>query len=250
MKGEPPARIHLLPAKTAPVVCIIRRKPSRCFHVIKWNTSNDEFEHGSWFHGKLYPLRCDVSFDGQWMVYLAMGSDGRIWNGICNPPWLKTVCDAPNMGTWDGGGYWESENTLLLNNWEPDAEPLALPFRMDRNRFRWAGDPGVLFPRMERDGWRKVAPSVDLGWIWKPTSAHPTLRARYSEDPLEIEFALDEHPGLLDSTVEWATWDSLRQLVVARAGRVAKYRLEDFVYGRPLFEKDFETLAPPQPQEG
>jgi hypothetical protein len=249
MMTEHPARIHLLPAKASPVVCIIRRKPSKCFHIIKWNTSNDEFEHGSWFHGKLYPMRCDVSFDGQWMVYLAMGANGETWNGICNPPWLKTIWDAPNMGTWGGGGYWESEDKLLLTSWEPETVPPALPFQIAQNRSRYGGDPGVLFPRMERDGWRRVGPSVDLGWIWRPTSAHPTLRARYRGYPHEFEFGLDEHPGLLDPAVEWATWDSLGQLVVTRAGRILKYGLQALEDGRPSFERDFETLSPPRPQE-
>jgi hypothetical protein len=244
MKREQAARIHLLPAKTAPIVCIIRRKPSKCFHVIKWNTSNDEFEHGSWFHGKLYPLRCDVSFDGQWMVYLAMGADGKTWNGICKPPWLRTVCDAPNMGTYGGGGYWENQDKLLLASWQPATLPPALPFQMAPSRSRYGGDQGVLYPRLERDGWRRVGPSVDLGWIWRPTSAHPALRARYLGEHA-FQFALDEYSWLLGSDVEWATWDSLGQLVFTRAGRVAKYRLEDFVFGKPSFEQDLEALAPP-----
>jgi len=63
------ARIHLLPAKAAPYVLVIRRKPSKCFHIIRWNTQADTLEHDSWFHGKLYPKRCDISFDGQRLVH-------------------------------------------------------------------------------------------------------------------------------------------------------------------------------------
>jgi hypothetical protein len=268
VRREQPARIHLLPAKKAPIVCIIRRKPSKCFHVIKWNTSTDEMEHGSWFHGKLYPLRCDVSFDGQWMVYLAMGAGGNTWNGICNPPWLKTVCDAPNMGTWGGGGYWKRQDSLLMSSWEPKTAPPGLPFRIGPNRSRYGEDQGVLYPRLERDGWRRagefgeerrlanpkklmVVCENDPGWFWKPTSTHPTLRVYYRgylDHGYTFEFALDEHPGLLDRSVEWATWDSLGQLVFARAGRVARYGLEDFAYGRPSFEQDLEALAPPRPE--
>ncbi|MEM7773351.1 MAG: hypothetical protein AAF327_22955, partial [Cyanobacteria bacterium P01_A01_bin.37] len=79
MKPAQPARIHLLPAKRSPYVLVIRRKPSKCFHIIRWNTKTDRLEHGSWFNGKLYPKRCDISFDGQWMVYLAMGDSGNTW---------------------------------------------------------------------------------------------------------------------------------------------------------------------------
>jgi len=39
-------------------------------------------------------MRCDVSFDGKFMVYLAMGASSKTWNGICRLPWLTTVIDA------------------------------------------------------------------------------------------------------------------------------------------------------------
>lgn len=107
-KGTPasPARIHLLVAKEAPVVIVIRRKPSKCFDIIKWNTETDEMEHGSWFRGRIYEMRSDVSFDGQYMIYLAMGSGGDTWTGVCNPPYLKTLIDWENMGAWYGGGVY------------------------------------------------------------------------------------------------------------------------------------------------
>ena len=100
-----PARIHLLPAKEAPYVVVVRRKPSHTFHVIRINTRSGGIEHGSWFRGKLYAMRSDVSFDGQWMVYLAKGAKGKDWNGVCQVPFLKTVLEGENLGTWYGGGY-------------------------------------------------------------------------------------------------------------------------------------------------
>ena len=36
-----------------------------------------KYEQGAWFNGKLYARRCDVSFDGDWLVYLAMGGGGN-----------------------------------------------------------------------------------------------------------------------------------------------------------------------------
>jgi hypothetical protein len=63
MKSPPPARIHLLPAKAAPYVVVLRRKPTKWFHVLRWNTETDLIEHGSWFKGTLYSERADVSFE-------------------------------------------------------------------------------------------------------------------------------------------------------------------------------------------
>lgn len=56
----PPPRLHLLVARDAPKILIIRRGPSKVFHLIAWNTETDEFEQGSWFRGRLYEYRSDL----------------------------------------------------------------------------------------------------------------------------------------------------------------------------------------------
>jgi len=265
MQPKETGRIHLLPAKAAPIVCIIRRKPSKCFHLIKWNTSTDRFEHGTWFRGKVYAMRCDVSFDGQWIVYLVMGPGGNSWSGICKVPFLTPTHEAPGNGTAFGGGYWARRDLLLLNGWRPKVRPRGLPFQTMPYTARNDDDEGVLYPRLERDGWRRAGPfgqerkiegskknlvacDNDAGWFWKPTPAHPTLRAFYRgylAHGRTFEFALDEYPGLLGPDVEWATWDSQGQLITTRGGAVARYDLDALARGKPSFEKSFEDLAPP-----
>jgi hypothetical protein len=79
-------------------------------------------KEGSWFRGKLYPLRCDVSFDGKFMVYLAMGASGKTWNGVCRAPWLTTFLDVENMGTWYGGDYFAGPRLWKTNRWNRSAE--------------------------------------------------------------------------------------------------------------------------------
>lgn len=265
MQPKESGRIHLLSAKAAPIVCIIRRKPSKSFHIIKWNTANDQFVHGAWFRGKVYVLRCDISFDGEWLVYLAMGTAGSAWNGIGRLPGLTTIYSFPSDGTSFGGGYWAQRDLLVLNNWQPRGKPLRVPFRTRTQQAPQPEDAGVLYARMERDGWKRAGPfgqerpieggrkamvvcENDPGWFWKPTPAHPTLRAFYRGNlthGLTFEFALDECPGLLGPDVEWATWDSLGQLITTRAGGVARYNLAALVAGKPSFEKSLEHLVPP-----
>lgn len=260
------ARIHLLAAKSAPVVTILRRKPSKLFHVINWNTQTGELTYGSWFRGKLYPLRCDVSFDGRWMVYLALGSNGDTWNGVCETPWLKTIAEAPNTGTWHGGGYWESSQKLNVNNWKPTERTSALPFKITGYRSDFGEDEGVLYPRLERDGWRRSGPIGDNrdistpskyriqclndpGWYWKFSPSHPTLRMiylGYLDHGRTFSFRLDGHESLLDNpAVSWATWDALGNLVVARAGAIEKFTLADIDRATPSFSRDLENLQPP-----
>jgi len=267
MIKEIPARIHLLPAKGSPYVAVIRRKPSKVFHIIRWNTEDDRLEYGSWFKGKLYPQRCDISFDGKWMVYLAMGgNNGNTWNGVCLLPRLKTYLEVDNIGTWFGGGYWKNEKELLLNGWgEPQGK---VPFKLGELNSQFGGeDLGVLYPRLERDGWRRAGDSYgnnvevknskkyivkcenDEGWYWQPSRNHPTLRMYYRgflERGYTFEFRLDDYPELLDSTVDWATWDFLGNLVFAKQGKLYKYKLDDFKSGKPSLCKDLESLEQPK----
>lgn len=265
MDGRTTARIHLLPAREAPIVVIIRRKPSKVFHVMRWNTETDAIEHGSWFRGKLYPLRCDVSFDGDWMVYLALGAGENTWNGVCRLPWLKTACEAENNGTYDGGGYWADRRTLLTNDWSGISSGEKLPFKLSSMSTVYRGDEGVLYPRMERDGWmrtgpagkdgalegtmkRATIPGDDGGWEHQPSPKHPLLRCFYRgylQHGRTFEFRLDGHPGLLDPSVDWANWDALGQLVVARSGGIEKYTLSDLAKGKTTFSRSFEDLEPP-----
>jgi len=67
------SRIHLLVAKNASTVVILQRKRVKLFHIVLVDADKRRVEEGSWFRGKLYALRCDVSFDSMHMVYLAMG---------------------------------------------------------------------------------------------------------------------------------------------------------------------------------
>jgi hypothetical protein len=262
MLKQYPARIFLLPAKGASHVLIIRRKPSKLFHLIRWNTSTDQLEHGSWFRGKLYPNRCDVSFDGEWMVYLAMGSKGETWNGICRLPFLRTYAESENFGTWNGGGYWRDKRTLLLNQWTPQKG--TSPFKtMPLNREFGSEDLGVFYPRLQRDGWLRrgenygtnrqlkntnkymVACDGDDGWFNQPTPRHPLLSLRYIgylEHGYTFCYNLSDHPTIVDDQVTAACWDSLGQLIVARQGTVARYTLDDLRRGKPTTLLDLNDL--------
>lgn len=279
-KGTPrviPARIHLLAAKEAPFVVVIRRKPSRLCHIMCWNTKNDHFEYGSWFRGRIYEKRSDVSFDGKYMVYLAMGSSGETWTGVCQPPFLKTYVDWENCGTWHGGGVFTANRLLEIN--AGYAESVAfeaiekagskLPFRCKTLENPGYGeDEGVLYPRLERDGFRRIGPlgeevvvpgigyhtvcKNDPGWVVRPSRSHPELRLRYrgysSGHGRIFEWDLPEHPGLLDDKVCWATYDSLGQLIVAREGILYRYQLKDLLDHKPSAVIDLEPLERPAPK--
>lgn len=259
-----PARIHLLPAKEAPVVIVMRRKPSRLFHVLSLNTQTGHYEPGAWFTGKLYSMRCDVSFDGKWLVYLALGAGGVSWNGISLVPRLTCVAEGSNIGTWNGGGYWSTAKKLCLNDWK--IEKGSVPFRTEPLEARFGGEClSVLYPRWERDGWvrcggnwgrdQRVADAAkftiqcdgDDGWDLCSSRQHPTLHAwyvGYLEHGYTFRFRVRELPDLLDDAVDSATYDSLGQLVVSRLGVVSVYACQAHRALKLRFQVDLESLAP------
>jgi hypothetical protein len=262
------SRIHLLVAKTAPTLVILQRKRAKLFHVVTVDTKRRQVEEGSWFRGKLYVKRCDVSFDGKHMVYLAMGSKGNTWNGICRLPWLSTLTEAENMGSWFGGGYFADKKILRTNGWgSPDFNPpkrAIAPFTLEPYGSRYGGeDLGVVYERLARDGFKRLGDNWgtqrnlgtrklqmvcdgDDGWGWQCSRHHPMLKVRYAgylEHGYTFAFWLDEHPELL-ADASWANWDCNGNLWVARPGLVEQYTLSDIKRGTPSFSIDVDQFEP------
>ena len=272
-----PARLHILTARTKPVAVVLRRGPTDWFHVLRWDTRTDAVEHGSWFRGTLYPFRCDLSDDGRHMVYLAMGEKGETWNGVCEPPWLRTLVHWSNEGTWFGGGLWLSGRRLAVNvghgvPMNPEGEftlvypePITLPFDLVSQPFPAGGeDEGVLYRRLERDGWVRRGPfgedvklpgnnyrvehRGDAGWEINRGNRLPTLhlyyRGYFGGEGRRFEFQCAEFPGVITPGIRWAAWDCRDQLLVARTGRIERWTREDFKRAEPSFTMDLNGLEP------
>lgn len=154
-------------------------------------------EHGSWYAGTLYPKRADVSFDGKWLVFLAMDPGAVTFNRMARPPLLTPVVEVPADGTYRGGGYWESASLLRLNGWftyakgrrkkVEDALPQSLALAEYEDEL---GDEGVLYHRLLRDGWRRVG-DAEASWCQQLTASHPTLHmleAGYKNGTLHFTF--------------------------------------------------------------
>src|SRR5258708_4438626 len=116
----PPCRLFVIPARDKPVAVILRRGPSGWYHVIRWHTDTDLFEHGAWFRGRIYEERCDVSPDGALFVYFALQgrksktSYAGSWTAVSRPPWLHALALWPQGDTWGGGGHFEGNRTVIL----------------------------------------------------------------------------------------------------------------------------------------
>lgn len=259
---NPPPRLHLLPASSAPIAVILRRKPSALYHVMLWRTDKDAIEHGSWFRGRLYDGRCDLSPDGKWMVYLAMGDRGETWNGVCRPPSLKAVWHTSNIGTWNGGGFFMRSGQLVCNGWFGEARSDVNPDQRahaptmvhqvpDAFQFGNTDDRGCIFARLVRDGFiydDPVNPTDEQGtWSKKPTSKHPALHITYAgyRSGHKFRFGLEGHDEVMTPNPDWACYDSRNQLLLAREGRIERWSLRDIKRGEPGFRLDLSALEPP-----
>jgi hypothetical protein len=268
----PTIRLHLLPAQAAPRILIIRRGPTRVYHLVLWDTERDTFEHGSWFRGALYVRRCDLSFDGQRFIYFAMGPTRTYysWVAMSRPPWLRADILWPKQDTWHGGGVWLSPQRLWLNLFpgaQPrpeDPSPEQLGIQAEQSLAAYGEDEGPFYRRLERDGWRRAGDwgkqdkaknalgwlyHDDPGWALQPSPDHPVLRmffrGYYFSRGRVYTYALDGYPSLLDEGVDWAGYDQAGRLVIARAGAIERYTLADLALGTPSFRADFTDLTPP-----
>jgi hypothetical protein len=118
----------VLPAREAPVAVILRRGPSAWYHVILWHTDSDRFEHGAWFRGRIYEEKCDLSPDGELLLYFALKGNWQSsyrgsWTAISRAPWLHALGLWPQGDTWGGGGRFIDDRTVALWSWRPGIEP-------------------------------------------------------------------------------------------------------------------------------
>src|SRR5688572_26547893 len=150
---QPSVRLYAIQARNAPVAVVFRRGPSNHVELIKWDTENDTFDEGQWLKGRIYERRCDLSPDGDLLVYFAANhkEPHYSWTAISRPPHLKALAFWPKGDCWGGGGLFESEETLSLNHRENEmmlADGTELPSQFTVKAFGdhpgWGEDDPIL----------------------------------------------------------------------------------------------------------
>lgn len=117
-------RLFVILAYDAPVAVILRRGPSRWYHVIRWHTDLDTFEPGAWLRGRIYEKRCDISPDGELFVYFCHGGAYRegytdSWTAVSRAPWLYALALWPWGSTYGGGGRFVENRKLIRHSRMP-----------------------------------------------------------------------------------------------------------------------------------
>lgn len=118
-------RLFVIRAFDAPLAVILRRGPSRWYHLILWNMDRDTFTEGAWFRGRIYEEKCDLSPDGKLFVYSAFKPmqigerSAQAWTAISRPPYVTPLAIWPQASTYEGGGRFYGNRRLALGcDWQ------------------------------------------------------------------------------------------------------------------------------------
>ena len=246
-------------ARDANVGVILRRGPSKRWHVTLWDTERDRFTKGQWFHGQMYPERCDLSPDGKLFIYFAGkhrrrdedAGYGSTWIAVSRPPYLTALALWPIGDTWGGDSVFLDNNTVRIAtstlSWGAISHP-AHP----------KGPLNVVEAHSlpKSDARRDAAPSCRSGWLtvspagtWKKICGDLTLettrefRGGHDRSFYHVYRVLG-HP-LATFEAQWADWDQKGRLVATVGGRVLAGKLaKTRVLWRQLIALNEEKPAP------
>src|SRR6266498_593203 len=159
-------RLFVMLAQKPPKAMIFRGGPSRQVLLISWDTAHDTFECGQWFKGRIHERRCDLSPDGDLLLYFAAKHRGPIqsWTALSRTPYLTALAMWPQSGCYGGGGHFLSQHRIALNHEDSEmglAEGFTLPKGLRVEQFSgrpdWAEDDPIWSQRLVRDGWELVS---------------------------------------------------------------------------------------------
>ena len=220
--------MFVLLAREASVAVILRRGPTKWWHVTLWDTRTDKFQSGQWFHGQMYPGRCDVSPDGKLFIYFAgkfrRRDVAKTWTAVSRPPYLTALALWPIGHTWGGHGVFVDNRTVRVATsagsfgavHHPDHPPGPLSVLEYSSveyvpcwQSGWSRilEPG---PTARYFAWRKKSEDLTLERNASYPSSSRSLYAVYRGDS-ETGATFEAH---------WADWDQQGRLVAAVGGRI------------------------------
>ena len=154
----PPPRLFVIVATDADVAVIFRKGPASWYHLVRWDTRNDSFEHGAWFKGRIYPEKCDLSPHGRLLLYFVQHgsrtgtSYSSAYTAVSRVPWMEALVLWPEGNTWGGGGrFLSSAHVALRSGCVVTVHP--------RHR-----DPGIKWSRVDCDWHRPGAEVPGAEW--------------------------------------------------------------------------------------
>lgn len=253
--------LFVIQARNSPVAVIFRRGPSKQVQLIKWDTGKDTFEEGQWLKGRIYERRCDLSPNGDKLIYLAAKWKGPMdsWTAISKPPYLSALALWPNQGAWGGGGLFEHENRILLNHrfdmgYDKLAEGFSIPKNITIKPLGEHSGHGEDYPiydqHLMRDGWELIEegkaiehpydPSSKIWITYDPPRTYQKATKGFTLSMQEkgyhewngpshiIEYSIktQDRKNLFDfGRLDWADLDNNGDLLFAKEGKLFRLKL-------------------------
>ncbi len=235
---------------------VFRRGPSRWVQLSLWDTANDAFAFGQWFHGRIYWESSDVSPDGTMLIYFAAkferAATGEMysWTAVSKPPFLTALALWKGCGTYGGGGLFESNSRLRLDTGSLEPTKGELPRDLKVEGRSWLEYGLIYSRRLELGGWMphqsarhsasfyKQNPSGRFALLqqWNKADFHRLLKYGLTDLKGGYRPSLDQ--------VEWADWDYRGRLVFARNGRLWAANEPERLKQDATMILDFNDLKP------
>ncbi|MET0628255.1 MAG: hypothetical protein ABW033_07355 [Acidimicrobiia bacterium] len=266
-------RLFVIPARDAPVAVVLRRGPTAWSHVGRWDLTDGTYEAGSWIKANLYPQRCDLSPDGQWLVYFTARGPGT-WDAgstyiaVSKAPWLTALAAWGTCGTWTRGAHFADD---------PSVQELGVPDEGDLGdlvqRYGLAFNRATTFAVERRRGWAETASTPvradhdvwdelradDVVMEKRRPGGHEVLSARgrfaaFREGPFPGEARVTDYrlvDGARDLALDgaqWADWTGDGRLLVATVDGHLQIRDGDarevVEAARAVHDVDLSTMQP------
>lgn len=201
--------IHVYPAPHTGKAVIIRRGPSKWWHFLLWDMDHGMVQPGSWFHGMVYPVRCDFSPRGDAFLMVAYkGTNNPVaWTVISRPPSVRADVFWPQDTAALGGGIFDPRLPIAWINLKAERNPVEIrektPYEfgyLDEEHKGYGG----LDERLARDGWKHIQTTIadSLGGTFEEGDEEPsspvlqwTINIPKSHKTLILEY-----PGELPET--------------------------------------------------
>ncbi len=271
---QPACRLYVLVAAKAPVALVLRRGPSEWWHLLHWDLTTLNVTPGAWFHGNLYPRRCDISADGRLFGYFALKRSHSEWPdayfAVSKTPWLEALAAWKTGGTWTWGCQFSEDGKLNIR-----ACMYEHPFHGDYPAGFSIGSMETDWPKRDvwneiKRGWRVAAEDDPLV---ASVPGEPNLVLRHDRpargvgvalglihrghdfkqrgiEGVQIEYFLQGTPADVTPLPEavWADWDHQGRLLMAtREGALEVCECHGARLDR-VWAEDLRDRAPdPQP---
>lgn len=256
-------RIYCITAAAAPIVAVFRRGPTQWSHIGRWDLASLRYEPGAWLGGRIFPRRCDLSPDGQFLSYFAHKPSatwelGEAYVAVSKLPWLTALHAFATCGTWTRGYCFAKDASEHAH--EIPGKPIsytlqpipAVQFATER-RCGWEEAPDCP-PRDPRDAWderrnarmqKRQPGGLRLLCVESLGHAGGEFGREQAVDGLRVQYSLEAGGRLtLLDEVQWADWDGEGRLLVATRTGKLQVRLLNGNQESCVFEEDLSHLEP------